>query len=204
MTTRLGTPAARMAVISPSPAIRLSAMSVPTSTPSGMVKVRVNGIASKNNWATVAGDAELRTMSSNSLLIRSRNRTNVNRAAPSMALENTSRKMERLRMRMTRWSARGDSKWGRLPAQCHLTFPLTEAYTEFVGQPLGLRPAPGRPVPVNRCLILPVKSGSGGPTQAETQAEGLPHVESSHTVHNSTAWRSDTSGSCTGTNSWAT
>ena len=48
ITLRLGTPAARMAVISPSLDMRLSAISTPTSTPSGTVNVSVNGIARAN------------------------------------------------------------------------------------------------------------------------------------------------------------
>ena len=55
-----------MAVISPSLDIRLSAISTPTNTPSGTVNVSVNGMASANKCATVAGGAELRTRISNS------------------------------------------------------------------------------------------------------------------------------------------
>jgi hypothetical protein len=65
-----------------------------------------------------------------------------------------------------------------LKAHCHLTFQLTDAYTEFVGQPLGLRPALGRPVPVNGCLILPAKSGSAEPAQTGGLPHSVPHCAS--------------------------
>ena len=82
-------------MISPSPDILLSAISTPTSTPSGTVNVSVNGIASANSCATVAGGAELRTRISNSLPARCRNSTKVNSTAPNSAFLDTSRKIER-------------------------------------------------------------------------------------------------------------
>src|SRR5579871_5756433 len=96
ITFRLGTPAARIAVISPSLDMRLSAINTPTNTPKGTVKVSVDGIASANRYPTVGGGAELRTRISNSLPTRCKNSTNVNSTVPSSALFATSRKIERL------------------------------------------------------------------------------------------------------------
>src|SRR5262249_30737822 len=96
ITFLLGTPAARIAVISPSLDIRLRAISTPTNTPSGTVKVSVEGTASAKRYPTVGGGAELRTKISNSLPTRCKNSTNVNRTVPSNALLATSRKMARL------------------------------------------------------------------------------------------------------------
>src|SRR5437899_2900237 len=99
-TLRLDTPAARMAVISPSDDMRFRVIRTPARTPSGIVNVKVKGTASANSWATVAGGAELRTRVSNSLLTRCRKRTKVNSTVPSTELVRTSRKIERLRIPM--------------------------------------------------------------------------------------------------------
>jgi hypothetical protein len=59
-------PAARMAVISPSLDMRLSVISVPTSTPSGIVKGSACGSTNANRYAVNDDDPELRTRNSNS------------------------------------------------------------------------------------------------------------------------------------------
>src|SRR6266705_395620 len=65
-TLLLGTPAARMAVISPSVDMRLNVSSVPTSTPNGMVKGNTLGSPSPNRYATWLAEAEMRNKNSKS------------------------------------------------------------------------------------------------------------------------------------------
>src|SRR5579863_2110475 len=99
-TRRPGTPAARMAVISPSLDIRESVINVATKTPSGMVKGRAWGSTSANRYATVEGGPELRTRNSNRGRARCRNSTNVNSTDPSIAVTTISRRMVRLSKRI--------------------------------------------------------------------------------------------------------
>ncbi len=109
MIRRPGTPAARMAVISPSPDIRLSVISTPTSTPIGIVKVSVNGNTSANRYPTVELVALARTSNSNSLPTRCRNSTKLNSRHPSRALAATSRSI--LRERVFMINARAPARW---------------------------------------------------------------------------------------------
>ena len=55
ITLRLDTPAARMAVISPSLAMRPRPIRMPTSTPNGMVSGSTGGMAQRNSASTVLG-----------------------------------------------------------------------------------------------------------------------------------------------------
>src|SRR5437870_6563691 len=99
-TLRLEMPLARMAVISPSADMRFKVINTPARTPSGMVKLNVNGTSRAKSCATVFGGAELRTRVSNSLPTRCRKRTNVKRMVPRTELVTTSLKMDRLRTRI--------------------------------------------------------------------------------------------------------
>ena len=67
ITVRLGTPAARMAVISPSLESRPSPIRIPISTPNGMVSGSTCGSASRNRYSIDSQFEELRTTTSNSL-----------------------------------------------------------------------------------------------------------------------------------------
>ena len=93
ITLRLETPAARMAMISPSLASRPSPIRIPTSTPNGMVNGSTGGSAHRNNANTVRGSALLPTRTLKICSSLCRNTTNVARSVPSMALETTSRNM---------------------------------------------------------------------------------------------------------------
>ena len=93
ITRRLETPAARMAVISPSLAMRPSPIRIPTSTPNGMVSGSTGGMARANSVITVLKAAlPLPTSTSNSLSTRCRKMTHVASSVPSTALERISRK----------------------------------------------------------------------------------------------------------------
>src|SRR5206468_1340904 len=100
-TTRLpGTPAARIAVISPSVDMRLSVIRAPTNTPKGMANGSACGRTNANRYPTVEGGPELRTRNSNKGLARCRNNTKVNSTTPRTALTKISRKMVRLSKRI--------------------------------------------------------------------------------------------------------
>src|SRR5579872_1814980 len=100
ITARLDTPAARMAVISPSVDMRPRPMRIPTSTPNGTVSGSTGGRASVNSHSTVAVCVELRTSNSKSLSTCCRKMTKVASSVPSSALETISRKTYRVRMRI--------------------------------------------------------------------------------------------------------
>src|SRR5579864_893365 len=99
-TRRPGTPAARIAVISPSLDIRESVIKVATRTPSGMVNGSACGSTSANRYATVESGPELRTRNSKRGRARCRNSTNVNSTEPSIAVTTISRRMVRLSRRI--------------------------------------------------------------------------------------------------------
>ena len=92
ITARLETPAARMAVISPSVESRPKPMRIPTRTPKGTVSGSTGGKASAKSQSTVSVLAELRTSSSKYLSTPRRKITNVASSVPSSALETISRK----------------------------------------------------------------------------------------------------------------
>ena len=96
-TRRLGTPAARSAMISPSFDIRLSAINVPARTPNGIANGMEAGSSSRNNVAKVAGVAELLTRIENSGLAFCKKRTIRNSAVPRLALVATSKNITRER-----------------------------------------------------------------------------------------------------------
>ncbi len=84
ITLRLETPAARMAMISPSAAMRPSPIRMPTSTPNGMVSGSTGGKARANRLTTVvAVGGWLPTSSSNSASTFCRKMTNVASSVPS-------------------------------------------------------------------------------------------------------------------------
>src|SRR5579883_3412731 len=85
-TLRPGTPAARIAVISPSADMRLTVNKVPVSTPSGIANGKDCGSTSANRYNTARGELELRTRYSKRSLARGRNRTEVNSTIPNAAL----------------------------------------------------------------------------------------------------------------------
>ena len=91
-TRRPGTPAARMAVISPSLDMRPRPIRMPTSTPKGMVSGSTAGMPSANSHAVVAGLAELRTSSPSSGPTPCRKITQVASSVPMKALATISRK----------------------------------------------------------------------------------------------------------------
>src|SRR5471030_2855144 len=92
---RLDTPAARMAVISPSAAMRPNPIRIPTSTPKGIVRGKTGGRPSPNNSRMVRALALERTSSSKSGSTPYRKTTNVASSVPSTALARISRKMYR-------------------------------------------------------------------------------------------------------------
>ena len=93
ITLRLETPAARMAVISPSPAIRPSPIRMPTSTPNGMVSGKTGGMAQPNSFRVDPDPAlPLPTSNSNSLSTFWRKMTQVASSVPSTELVRISRK----------------------------------------------------------------------------------------------------------------
>ena len=93
ITLRLETPAARMAMISPSLASRPSPIRIPTSTPKGMVSGSTGGSAHRNNASTVRGSALLPTRILKICSSLCRNTTNVASIVPRTALDTTSRNM---------------------------------------------------------------------------------------------------------------
>src|ERR1035438_699980 len=97
---RPGTPAARIAVISPSADMRLSVSRVPVSTPRGIANGNACGSTSANRYTTIRVEPELRTRYSNNPCASGRNSTEVNSAIPNAALQKCSRKMVRLSRRM--------------------------------------------------------------------------------------------------------
>ena len=78
----LGTPEARIAIISLSADILLSPIRMPTSTPNGSENGTVAGSAKSSSFVTSRGGAELRTSSAKSRSIVWRNRTNVKSNPP--------------------------------------------------------------------------------------------------------------------------
>src|ERR1017187_9490631 len=91
ITLRLDTPAARMAMISPSDAIRPNPIRIPISTPNGIVNGNTGGIASASSVNTVRGPGLLPTSSLNSASAPCRNMTNVASRVPSTELVRISR-----------------------------------------------------------------------------------------------------------------
>src|ERR1019366_8465116 len=88
ITLRLETPAARMAMISPSDAIRPNPTRIPISTPKGIVN---GGTASASRVTTVRGPGLLPTSSLNSASAPCRNMTNVASRVPNTELVRISR-----------------------------------------------------------------------------------------------------------------
>src|ERR1039457_189443 len=95
ITLRLDTPAARMATISPSDAIRPNPTRIPNTTPHGIV----NGSTSASRVNTVRGPGLLPTSSLNSVSALCRNMTNVASSVPSTELVRISRNTYRPRSR---------------------------------------------------------------------------------------------------------
>ena len=102
ITVRLETPAARMATISPSAAIRPSPIRIPTSTPNGMVNGSTGGSVHPSSASTVPALTlfEL-TSAANSLSAYCKKMMNVASSVPSSALSTTSRKTYLPRRRNT-------------------------------------------------------------------------------------------------------
>src|ERR1017187_5624474 len=99
ITWRLDTPAARMATISPSDAIRPNPTRIPISTPNGIVNGSTGGRTSASRVNTVRGPGLLPTSSLNSVSALCRNMTNVASRVPSTELVRISRNTYRPRRR---------------------------------------------------------------------------------------------------------
>src|SRR6185312_1037575 len=99
-TLALDMPDARIAVISLSVDIRLRPIRMPTSTPSGSAKGIVDGKAYRNSFATTGPGADTFTSSAERCSMVRKNSTKINNRVPSIALVNTSLKIDLLRMRI--------------------------------------------------------------------------------------------------------
>jgi hypothetical protein len=91
-TRRPDTPAARMAVISPSAAMRPRPIRIPTSTPNGIVSGSTEGTARANSQTAVSGPGALRTSSPTSGPIFCRKIRHVASTVPISALARISLK----------------------------------------------------------------------------------------------------------------
>src|ERR1700675_2462303 len=108
-TRRPGTPAARIAVISPSVDMRVKVIRTATSTPIGTVKGNACGNTSRNKYRTLERGPELRTRNSKSGRARTRKIRNVNSTAHNTAVTTSSRRIVRLSKRMIASLRRGSS-----------------------------------------------------------------------------------------------
>src|SRR5262245_37607701 len=108
-TLRAETPAARIAVISPSEDMRLRAISVPVRMPNGIEYGRACGSTSANRYPTVEPEPELRTRNSKRRAERCMKTINVKSAEPMIALAATSQKTIRLSRRIVYGAEGGET-----------------------------------------------------------------------------------------------